>query len=67
MSALTEVEEGLARDMCLLDSERFNDDACSAEKNIALTASVRSDLAFDDDGESQENLQRSSGSGRRRV
>src|ERR1019366_6862560 len=54
VSALTEVKEGLARDMRLLDSERFDDDAGPAEKSIALTASVRSDLTFDHDREFQE-------------
>jgi len=54
VSALPEIKEGLARDMRLLDSERFDDNACPAEKNIALAASVRSDLTFDHDGELQE-------------
>jgi hypothetical protein len=45
VAALTEVEEGLACEMRLLDGERFDNDAGSAEKNIALTASVGPDLA----------------------
>ncbi len=54
VSAFTEVEEGLASDMRLLDRERFDDDACPAEKNIALTASVRPNLTFNNDGELKE-------------
>jgi predicted RNase H-like HicB family nuclease len=54
VTALAEIEEGLARHVRLLDRYRFDDDAGSAEKYIALTAGVRSNLGFDDDGEFQE-------------
>ena len=54
MATLAEVEEGLAREVRLLDGERFDDDAGSANKNIALTASVRSNLTFNDDRELKE-------------
>jgi hypothetical protein len=40
VAALAKVEEGLAREMRLLDGERFDDDAGSAEKNITLTADI---------------------------
>src|SRR5271157_5988650 len=51
VAALAEVEEGLARQMRLLNGERFDDDVGSAEKSITLTAGVRPNLAFNDDGE----------------
>ena len=54
MTALAEVKEGLAREMRLLDGEGFDDDASSAEKNIALAACIRSNLTFNDDGELKE-------------
>lgn len=54
VAALAEVEEGLPRQVRLLDGERFDDDAGSAEKNIALTAGVHPDLSFNDDGELNE-------------
>ena len=54
VAALAEIEEGLARDMRLLDGERFDDDVSSAEKNITLTAGVWPNLAFNDDGELKE-------------
>jgi len=54
VAALAKVEEGLARDVRLLDGERFDDDVSSAEKNITLTAGVWPNLAFNDDGELKE-------------
>jgi hypothetical protein len=35
MASLADVVEGLARDVRLLDAERFDDDAGSAEKRVA--------------------------------
>jgi hypothetical protein len=66
MAALAEVEEGLAQEMRLFDGERFDDDVSSAEKDVTLTAGVWPNLAFNDDGEFQGSLRRSSGSGQRR-
>ena len=40
--------------MRLLDGDRFDDDASSAEKSIALTACVRPNLTFNDDAELDE-------------
>jgi hypothetical protein len=46
VAALAEVEESLPRQVRLLDRDRFDDDASSAEKSIALAASVRPNLTF---------------------
>jgi hypothetical protein len=54
MAALAEVVEGLAREMRLLNRERLNDDAGSAEKHIALAEGLGTDLTFDDDGSSRK-------------
>jgi hypothetical protein len=54
VAALAEVEKSLPRQVRLLDGDRFDDNAGSAEKGIALTASVRPYLTFNDDGELDE-------------
>ena len=46
VAALAEVKESLPRQVRLLDGHRFDDDASSAEKSIALAASVRPNLTF---------------------
>ena len=54
VAALAEVEESLPRQVRLLDGDGFDDNAGSAEKSVALTASVRANLTFNDDGELDE-------------
>jgi hypothetical protein len=54
VAALAEVEEGLAREVRLLDRERIDDNAGSGNKNIALTASVRPNLSFEGNAELRE-------------
>ena len=50
MAAFTEVQEGVPRQVRLLNCDGFDDDVRSPEKSIALTACVWSDLTFNDDG-----------------
>jgi hypothetical protein len=52
--AFAEFEESLAREMRLLESERFDADTGSAKKDITLTACVWPNLAFNDDREFNE-------------
>jgi len=51
--------------MRLIESDRFDADTGSAKKNVTLTACVRPNLTFKDDGEFNESLPRSLSSGRR--
>jgi hypothetical protein len=51
VAPISEIVEGLARDLRLLDSERRDDDTCPAEKHIALAADLRPGLALNDYGE----------------
>ncbi len=51
VAALAKVDEGLAREMRLLDGERFEDDVGSAEKSTTWTTGVCPNLAFNEDGE----------------
>src|SRR5512135_2328489 len=48
VAALTEIEEGLSREVRLLDGDGFDDDAGPSKKNIALAARVESKLTFND-------------------
>lgn len=54
MTPFSEIVEGMARDVCLLDGERLDDDSCPAEKHVALARDFRPGLALNDDGELQK-------------
>jgi hypothetical protein len=51
MTPFSEIVEGLARDVRLLDGERLDDDTCPAEKHIALAGDFRPRQALNDYGE----------------
>lgn len=48
MSALAEIQEGLARDLPMNQGDRLHDNAGAADEGLGLSPGLRAKLAFDD-------------------